>query len=207
MCMFGITYTENIYEIWNTLLTHTDFNIFRAHWMLCTHKSTLHCAQISTWSTQWDIIVQDKDGHSALDRINFHTVTVGSTRTQLKMIWLSPLLLLTDVENFKNLSFIEKPILYMLNDIFHLCAIFLASLGSVASIREACPEQWVDASVSSYNSRLCWYKISQHHYWQWLQIRRITLGNSHTLDFSVCVHRHNNHHHYNHWNQQQAHHN
>ena len=113
VCMFGITYTENIYEIWNTFLTHTDFNIFRAHWMLCTHKSTLHCAQISTWSTQWDIIVQDKDGHSALDRINFHTVTVGSTRTQLKMIWLSPLLLLTDVENFKNLSFIEKPILYM----------------------------------------------------------------------------------------------
>ena len=113
MCMFGITYTENIYEIWNTFLTHTDFNIFRAHWMLCTHKSTLHCAQISTWSTQWDIIVQDKDGHSALDRINFHTVTVGSTRTQHKMIWLSPLLLLTDVENFTNLSFIEKPILYM----------------------------------------------------------------------------------------------
>ena len=112
MCMFGITYRENIYEIWNTLLTHTNFNIFRAHWMLCTHKSTLHCAQISTWSTQWDIIVQDKDGHSALDRINFHTVTVGSTRTQLKMIWLSPLLLLTDVENFKNLSFIEKSILY-----------------------------------------------------------------------------------------------
>ena len=193
--------------------------------MLCTHKSTLHCAQISTWSTQWDIIVQDKDGHSANRQNQFpHSHSRIYKDTAQNDLAFPPSfahrrgkfhkLIFHWKANFVHVNLVlteHRQFLYFtddtLNDIFHLCAIFLASLGSAASIREACPEQWVDASVSSYNSRLCWYKISQHHYWQWLQIRRITLGNFHTLDFSVCVRRHNNHHHYNHRKHQQPHHN